>query len=61
MGTSLYGGSFGAPWGELIYWDFKIWLQGLWKWSVSLCETSVKRTWRGFPPGNPEGYLKTFL
>jgi hypothetical protein len=35
-GTSLYGGSVGAAWGGLIYWDFKIWLKGFWGWSVSL-------------------------
>jgi hypothetical protein len=29
MGTSLYGGSVGATWGRLIYWDFEIWLKGL--------------------------------
>jgi len=34
--TSLYGGSVGATWGGLIYWDFEIWLKGLWRWSVSL-------------------------
>jgi hypothetical protein len=27
--TSLYGGSVGATWGGLIYWDFMIWLKGL--------------------------------
>jgi hypothetical protein len=31
MGTSLYGGSVGATWVRLIYWDFKIWLKGLWR------------------------------
>jgi hypothetical protein len=36
MGTSLYGGSVGGTWGGLIYWDFEIWLKGLWKWSLSL-------------------------
>jgi hypothetical protein len=57
-GTSLYGGSVGATWGGLIYWDFKIWLKRLWKWSVSLRGSSVKGTWRGLSPGDPEGYLE---
>jgi hypothetical protein len=60
-GTSLYGGSVGATWGGLIYWDFKIRLKGLWRWSVSLCGSSVKRTWRGVPPRDPEGYLEKSL
>ena len=55
MGTSQYGGSVGAMWGGLICWDFKIWLRGLWRWSLSLHGSSVKGTWRGFPPGDPEG------
>jgi hypothetical protein len=60
-GTSLYGGSVGATWGGLIYWDFKIWLKGLWRWSVSLHGSSVKGTWRGLSPGDPEGYLEKSL
>ena len=44
MGTSLYGGSVGTTWGGLIYWDFNIWLKGLWRWSVSLHGSSVKGT-----------------
>ena len=36
MGTSLYGGSVAATWGGLIYWDFEIWLKGLWRRSLSL-------------------------
>jgi hypothetical protein len=60
-GTSLYGGSVGTTCGGLIYWDFKIWLKGLWRWSVSLCGRSVKGTWKGLPPGEPEGYLEKSL
>jgi hypothetical protein len=60
-GTSPYGGSVGATWGGLIYWDFKIWLKGPWRLSVSLRGSSVKRTWRGLPPGEPEGYLEKSL
>ena len=61
MGTSLYGGSVGAAWGGLIYWDFEIWLKGFWGWSVYLRGSSVRETWRGLPPGDPEGYLKKSL
>jgi hypothetical protein len=32
---SLWGFCW-AAWGELIYRDFKIWLRGLWRWSLSL-------------------------
>jgi len=52
-GTTLYGGSVGATWGGLIYWDFEIWLKGLWGWSVSLHESSVKGTGRGAPSQAP--------
>jgi hypothetical protein len=51
MQTSLYGGSVEANWGGLIYWDFKIWLKGLWRWSVSLRGSSVKEPERGSLPG----------
>jgi hypothetical protein len=60
-GTSLYGGSVKATWGGLIYWNLKIWLNGLWRWSVFLRGSSVKETWRGLPAGKPEGYLEKFL
>jgi hypothetical protein len=53
MGTSLYGVSAGATWGRFIYWDFEIWLKGLWRWSVSLRGSSVKGTWRGAPSRGP--------
>jgi len=46
---------------KLIYRDFKIWLKGLWRWSVSLHGSSVKGTWRGLPPVEPEGYLEKSL
>jgi hypothetical protein len=61
MGSSLYGGSVVATCGGLICWDFKILLKGLWRWSVSLCGSSGKGTWRGLPPRDPEGYLKKSL
>ena len=49
--TSLYGGFVGSTWGGLIYWDYKIWLKGLWRWSFSLRGSSVKGTWRVFHLG----------
>jgi hypothetical protein len=61
MGTSLYGGSVRVAWGGLICWDFRIWLRGLWRRSVSLRGSSSKGTWRGLPPGDPEGYLEKSL
>jgi hypothetical protein len=61
MGTSLNGGSVGATWGRLVYWDFKTWLRRHWRWILSLCGSSAKGTWRGLPSGDPEGYLEKSL
>ena len=36
--------------------------KGLWRWSVSLCGSSVKGTWReGSLAGDPEGYVEKAL
>ena len=36
--------------------------KGLWSWSVSLCGSSVKETWReGSLAGDLEGYVETAL
>jgi hypothetical protein len=37
-------------------------LKGLWSWSVSLCGSSGKGTWReGYLAGEPEGYEEKAL
>jgi hypothetical protein len=59
--ASVFTCSVGATFGGLIHWDFRIWLKVLWRWSVSLCGSSVKGTWRRFPPGDLEGYLEKSL
>jgi hypothetical protein len=46
----------------LIYQNFEIWWMGLWRWSVSLCGSYVKGTWREDSlAGDPEGYLERTL
>ena len=41
---------------------YERWVKGLWKWSVSLCGSFVKGTWReGYLAGEAEGYEEKAL
>jgi len=63
MGILLYGGSVGQPGVGSSTEDFEIWLKGaLEVWSLSLCGSSVKVTWKeGFLAGDHEGYVEKAL
>ena len=56
MGISLHGGSVVQPGVSSSTRDFKRWLKGVWRWSISLYGSSVKGTWReGSLVGDCEG------
>jgi len=62
MGISFHWDSAGQPGVGSSTGDFDRWLKGLWMWSVFLCGSSVKGTWReGSLAGDPEGYIEKAL
>jgi hypothetical protein len=62
MGIFSHGGSVGQPGVCSSTGDFEVWLGGALGWSLSLCGSSVKGTWReGSLAGDPDGYVEKAL